>query len=386
MTAKKLDASIPANNQKVIEIYNKIKNEELDPSPLFQRKLVWKKQHKFNFITTILMNYPFPEVYVAPGRIDTESLRIKDLIVDGQQRLSTIMNYIEGKDVFSIQGISIERFADLSNERKAEFLNYEVSVRYLKNATEEQIIEIFQRINSTDYALNTTERLNARWGDSEFICFGKQMIEDDLTISYDLINYRLSNDARKFMLEFFHRKYRVFTENDVNRMLALQYILTLLATLCEGVYFNRNNKVQEYIEKYYEEFIDAGELEHGLMKTLSFIDGLALSHQSFWFNKANMFTLIVELYKFDVGNINKELFSQKLVDLEMQYVGYSFAGVNNLFYNSDDVSPEVVRYFEFAREGVNNKSARDYRGDFISRIIAENIYFTNNIDENDLPF
>jgi hypothetical protein len=94
----RLDASVPANNQKIIEIYNKIRKNELDPSPDFQRKLVWKKQHKIRFIDTILHNYPFPEVYLAPDPSgpDLSTLTLKDLIVDGQQRLTTIVNYIEG--------------------------------------------------------------------------------------------------------------------------------------------------------------------------------------------------------------------------------------------------------------------------------------------------
>ncbi|MCP4113537.1 MAG: hypothetical protein GY749_49770 [Desulfobacteraceae bacterium] len=62
MTIKNLESSIPANNEKIIEIYKKVKSGQLDPSPDFQRKLVWKKQHKINFIKTILLNYPFPEI------------------------------------------------------------------------------------------------------------------------------------------------------------------------------------------------------------------------------------------------------------------------------------------------------------------------------------
>ncbi len=88
---KKLNASIPANNWKIIELYNKLKKGELDPSPSFQRKLVWKKQHKFKFIETILMNFPFPEIYIAPGKLDTDTLELKDLIVDGQQRTTEVV-------------------------------------------------------------------------------------------------------------------------------------------------------------------------------------------------------------------------------------------------------------------------------------------------------
>lgn len=47
MNLNKLNASIPANNWKIIELYNKIKKDELDPSPSFQRKLVWKNNINF---------------------------------------------------------------------------------------------------------------------------------------------------------------------------------------------------------------------------------------------------------------------------------------------------------------------------------------------------
>ena len=63
----KLKESIPSNSLKIIDLYNKIESEFLDISPDFQRKLVWKKQHKYAFIQTILLNYPFPEVYIASG-------------------------------------------------------------------------------------------------------------------------------------------------------------------------------------------------------------------------------------------------------------------------------------------------------------------------------
>jgi len=73
----KLKESIPSNSVKIIELYNKIDSEILDTSPDFQRKLVWKKQHKYAFIDTILLNYPFPEVYIASSIMDLENLKWK---------------------------------------------------------------------------------------------------------------------------------------------------------------------------------------------------------------------------------------------------------------------------------------------------------------------
>ena len=378
----KLDFSIPANNEKIISLYNKLKKDELNPKPIYQRKLVWKKQHKINFITTILSNFPFPEIYVAPGLMDTETLELKDQIVDGQQRLTTIKNYIEGKDVFALNTIPIAKFTDLSKSQKEDFLNYEVSVRYLKNASEEQIRDIFQRINSTEYALNRTERLNAQWGESEFVCFAKQMVEQDLDIDATLINYQIEPQNRKLLLAFFHTQYTVFSENDVNRMLALQFAMTLLSTFLAGEYFRRNEKVQEDIERFYEEFPQAGEIETRLVDTINFIHSLNLKAKSYWFNKANIFTLIVECYKFDLLYIDKDVFSTKLKELENTYNLFSYNEISNsnTYLHGEFpsqgpivISQETVKYYEYAKEGVNEKYARDFRGNVVKNMLDQSI-------------
>ncbi len=370
---KKLNASIPANNWKIIELYNKVKKGELDPSPSFQRKLVWKKQHKFTFIETILMNFPFPEIYIAPGMLDTDALVLKDLIVDGQQRTTTIIKYIEGEDVFALKNMTIKPFADLSPEEKADFLNYEVSVRYMKNASEEQIKEIFRRINSTEYSLNSTERVNAQWGDSEFVLFGKQIIESVGDLNYEIISYKLDANSRNLLHNFFIEEFRIFTENDIKRMLALQFILTLLATIIEEGYFRRNDKTQFYIESYNDEFVNASDIEIRLSKTIEFIQNLELDKKSYWFNKANIFSLIIELIQYDLTTINIEGFSNDLKEFESEYIKYSKL-------DNKDVYQEKIegqaKYFEYAREAVNEVIAREHRG----RII--NIFITSNLNKS----
>jgi hypothetical protein len=362
----KLISSIPANNEKIIELYNKLEKQQLNPKPAFQRKLVWRKQHKYDFIDTILTNFPFPEIYIAPGKINAKDLSINDFVVDGQQRLTAIQNYINGYDVFALPNIPIKKFDELSIAEKEEFLGYEVSVRFLKNASDKQIKEIFQRINQTEYALNKTERVNAQWGDSEFICFSKQIIEEDLDINTDIINYKISTENRKYYLQFFHIKNKIFTGNDINRMLSLQFILTLIATICEEEYFNRNLKVQNYIENQFEEFQDASSIDSGLLSTLKFIDKLKFETTSYWFNKANIFSLIVELYKYDVNAIQITKLKSTLEKLEEDNSKYLIALKDN---KSPNISKTNEKYIEYSREGVNSKIARDFRGKTISKII-----------------
>jgi hypothetical protein len=364
----RLESSIPANNTKVIEIFNKIRSGQLAINNDYQRKLVWKKQHKFDFIDTILRNYPFPEVYLAPGSLDQEKLILVDEIVDGQQRLTTIHDYINGVDVFSLPRIPIKKFAELNPAEKSSFLNYEVSIRYLKSVSATQVRDIFQRINKTDYALNSIERLNAQWGESEFICFCKQIVEDDF--DSDAVQYIIEPKNRAIFLQFFHGEdddNSVFTIGDRSRMLAMQYIMTVVATIDFGEYFSRNEKVNQYIQGFNDSFPQAAELESKILNTVNFLNSLNLDRKSRWFNKANLFSLMVEINNYDVQLIDVDRLSTKLKELDRR-ASYDEFG---LLDDHEKLTIEERRYFDYAREAVNQKAARQYRGNFIRGLFVD---------------
>ncbi|MFQ2752561.1 DUF262 domain-containing protein [Aeromonas caviae] len=364
----KLSSSIPANNQKIIEIYNKIRNGQLVVNSDYQRKLVWKKSHKIKFIDTILNNYPFPEVYFAQGSIDSESLVLLDEIVDGQQRLMTIRDYIEGVDVFSPgAALPIARFSGLGTDEKKSFLNYEVSVRYLKDVSLEQIREIFQRINKTDYSLNATEKLNARYGYSEFMCFAKQMLGEALDT--EGLVYIMPQADQHFFENFFRNhggQDSIFTDSDISRMQALQYIMTLVATICNEDYFSRNTKTNELIETFNEFFPQANEICFKIRKAISFIQSLNIPRNSRWYSKSILFSLIVELSELDLDAINSEILSEVLNNLEHR------ASVTELGIFDKSVKPLTAvetEFFNLSREAVNEKSSRAKRGEFIRGLI-----------------
>lgn len=362
-----LTQSIPANNWKIIEVFNKLRSNQLIVNTDYQRKLVWKKQHKNEFIDTILRNYPFPEVYLAPGTLDQERLVLIDEIVDGQQRLTTIRDYILGQDVFSLPKVPIKRFSELNTEERTAFLNYEVSIRYLKNVSPAQIREIFQRINKSDYALNRTERLNAQFGESEFVCFCKQIVEPDISIEGTLSVINTEN--RKLFLQFFNGDNEdqegVFSSNDKSRMLALQYVMTLVATLDQGEYFSRNEKVSSYIEGYNEAFPQHTDLEKRLARIVQFLLALPIARNARWFNKANLFTFVAELDKAKIDAIDSKKFAEKLDDFDLR-ASLCELGLEKI---EETLSAEESKYLDFAREAVNQKSAREFRGKFITSLI-----------------
>jgi len=209
---QKLSESIPTNSVKIIELYNKIDAGLLDTQPKYQRKLVWKKQHKYAFIDTILMNFPFPEIYIASSDIDIEKMVATEVVVDGQQRLTTIVDYIKGEGDFSKQE-KTKPFKDLTPEEKKEFLNYKVSVRDLKDIGELLIKEIFQRINSTEYSLNTVEKNNAQYGDGEIAIFCKQLVDPTFSVTNEETDIIIYIEKRNSMNNFF-KDYHIFNDND----------------------------------------------------------------------------------------------------------------------------------------------------------------------------
>ena len=355
--------SVPSTNVKIIELYNKIDSGSLVINPAFQRKLVWKKQHKYHFIETILKNYPFPEVYIASSEMDVSSIKSSEVVVDGQQRLSTIVDYIRGQGDFSNQN-RIRSFSSLSTEEKKYFLNYFVSVRDLKDTSPEVIKDIFKRINNTEYSLNAIEKINAQYGDSEFIIYCKQLVDNEYNPTPEETEALIPASDRELIFNFFN-EHEVFSETDVRRMNNLQFAMTLVATLLESEYFTRNDKVINYIEKYNNEFELKDQVTTALVKSIASYKELKIEKESYWFSKSNTFTLIIELSKHNKDKIDKNTLKRHLDLVEANSKKY-FSNIE-----IESIPSDQVRYFEYAKEAVNARKARVSRGEFVGNLIEQ---------------
>lgn len=269
-----------ATNKTILELYQMMREGSLVLQPSFQRKLVWNNKHKENFIQTILSGFPFPEVYLSDGEIDLDNMKSKTLVVDGQQRLNTIYQYIINDEELVLK--NTKRFNQLSGVEKEDFLDYPVVVRALGRISLEEIKEIFNRINSVQYALNAMEINNALY-EGEFISTAKQIVKTNLLGDLD-----------------------VLSDTEINRMKDLEFVTLLMTTIELGGYFTGNKEIEDMIKKYEDEYPQREKMFADFVNVLGYIKDLNLPADSFWFRKSCVFTLIAELM-FQVYTNNREL-------------------------------------------------------------------------------
>ena len=268
-----------ATNRKIRVLITSLRDGVLIPKPEFQRRLVWSNRHKQAFLDTVLNGFPFPEIYIAAGEVDPDTAQGTEMLVDGQQRITTLYQYFSGSAELKLDD-AVPPYSDLSGKAKNAFLEYDVVVRDLGTVEIDQIREVFQRINSTRYALNAMEVHNARY-DGEFKAFGEQLAEHK-----------------------FFETHRVFTASDIRRMGDVRFCLVLIATLM-STYFDGDTELEDYLEKYNDDFPKAAALRKRIDSVLDAIEELALPEGSRVWRKPDFFTLVVELYRAIVEDKNR---------------------------------------------------------------------------------
>lgn len=100
-------------------------------------------------------------------KLDVAARTVVKNIVDGQQRSRAIQDFYEGRIRLSRNNID-ERFAgmtfaELDEPDQAQFLNYGLNFDVFVGATDEQVREVFRRMNSFTVPLNPEEKRHAEF-------------------------------------------------------------------------------------------------------------------------------------------------------------------------------------------------------------------------------
>lgn len=130
----------------------------------FQRKGVWKTPAKVYLIDSILRGYPIPKLFFR-SRIDPKTQSSVREVVDGQQRLIAIFEFADNNLRLTTRAGDLKglRYSDLDNDQKDQFLSYTFTAEQLVGAADDEVLEVFARINTYAVALNPAELRHALW-------------------------------------------------------------------------------------------------------------------------------------------------------------------------------------------------------------------------------
>lgn len=340
----------------LLDLVNDIRNGKLIPDAYFQRNLVWRDIHNKDFIKTILLGYPFPQIFISKGKVNVSNMTTTSCIVDGQQRTNAISLYIEND--FEVDGVFFE---DLSDVQKTNFLKYEVAVIELDLENDDpKVQDIFQRINRTSNSLTTIEKLASEYSTSQYMLVAKlisnqinidlentdESFREDPNIPKDF--YKWANGVKVKKTQALFNDKNIFTNREISRKVHLQYALNMMTSVITGI-FNRNDKTNELLNDYFEELPEKNELIKNFEKTSDLYHKFKFPAKSFWHSKSNFFSLFITIYNnIDTIQDQSEAFYQKLLDFE---------------HNAPD------DYKLAATEAVNNKRERQLRNDYILELI-----------------
>ena len=142
--------------------------------PDFQRRYVWNLPQASRLIESFLLGLPVPQIFLYRERTSP-----KLLVVDGQQRLATIVKFYKGqfddKRVFRLSGID-QRWAGKTynelNEDDRQHLDdctlRAIVIQQLTPDDNSSVYQIFERLNTSGTQLNAMEIRKALYHDQAY--------------------------------------------------------------------------------------------------------------------------------------------------------------------------------------------------------------------------
>jgi hypothetical protein len=253
------------------------RRDELLLQPKFQRRLVWQKKARSFLIDTIVRSFPVPPVYIRE-MLDTKKRKTIREVVDGQQRLQAILDFLDDELVIlqnHNEEIGGKRFSELPESRKRQVLNYPFSVVLLIGADDTDVFRTFARINSYTLPLNSQEKLNAKY-------FG----------SFKQFVFKLGQDH----LEFW-RTNAILTDRKIVRMAEAELTTELVVAMLSGLQ-DKKKSLEGFYKRFDDQFPDARRIRREFESCIEKIDSIMsgqLSETQFH-KKALFYSLFCVVY------------------------------------------------------------------------------------------
>jgi len=328
---------------------DRYRDGELDIRPPYQRQPVWADRQRNALIESVLLQLPIPEVYIHQV-IDGDG-ETTHAVVDGQQRIRTILQFIgaeteEGEeDSFTLDLLEPDSdwyglgFEDLSAADRKRFWHYRLSVRVLESDSEDEIRDMFRRLNRYTVPLSPQELRNATY-----------------VGPFAQLAIRIADEND------FWATNRIVSAQSIRRMGDIEFVAELLIGVLHGPQGGGPATIDDYYRQYedYEDQFPRQQItRQRFNRTLALVEELLPKvRQMRWSNKTDFYTLFVALAYLDRAGRPTATQKKRLARALSDFV----EEVEALQADEEAAaSEEARRYLHALSRGANDKSRRGER-------------------------
>lgn len=225
----------------LVDLISALERKELLINKDYQRGSgIWPDFAKSYFIDTILENYPFPKIYLYQAFDRTTERPIKE-IVDGQQRVSTIVDFYKNKLVLTSASKKYAgmRFNDLPEDARHRFISFQIETSTIYSASRAELLEMFRRMNAYTSPLSSAEKRHATYQGK----FKWYIVE--------------KADTHAELLE----QFRILSPKVLARMGDAEYIADLAVVIDRGLTSKTAPLIESMYKNYNESFVDKNDFD-----------------------------------------------------------------------------------------------------------------------------
>ncbi len=346
------------NTKTVKEISQMFEESKLIIDDSYQRRKVWVARDNIRLIETILLELIIPEIYLWDSSVDPETGNTIKHIVDGQQRISAIVDFVSN-DGYKLTKSSLKEnnskekygnlmFKDLPPDVKSKFWAYKLPIIEIdKNCSKETIKKMFERLNLTEYSLNSQEKRNS------------------LTSKFGYVSKILANNP-------FWAKHKIFSPARIRRMLDVEYCSSLLILAREGIIDQGN---QNRLNQIYDDLKEVYKDKNKDMKLVQ----QAMNLAELFFNPTTTSFIVKQTQLYSLFSLIFDLINNDItISTEIVNKFTTFVSVYNLYRNGFDIQfdskdltylfDSIKRYKLASSEGLNKISNRMIRFEVLKKI------------------
>lgn len=320
----------------------------IELNPGYQRRRVWKdNKRKSLLIESLMLRIPIPAFYFY------ENEDGKYQVIDGQQRLTTIKEFVKGE--FRLTGLEYlgkdynkKTFKDLDTKYVQRIYRTQIAVNILDARSPKNVIyDIFRRVNTGGVNLNPQEMRNA-------IC--KQEVRDFLKRSTENENYLKATrgrvkDDRMDSQELVLRFYAFYKAYDYENGL-LHYDSPNIAAMLDNAIEDLNKMKPERREELFQKFDLAMKRSYEAFGKYAFSkiqrDGRTVKRNMDYINKSLFSSFSVLLLNPSYDHVNIKAYREKLL-LELAYMLEDHYYTNSITMGTGD-KRNVYANFEYSRK------------------------------------